>query len=278
VGGATDLILLGGEKGDVLAYNAEGQLRWKSRVSSEVLGVPQLVGNVVIVRSGDGHVVGLNADDGRNVWSYERSLPALVVRSHAGVTVRNGVAYAGFAGGKLVALNVSDGTLLWEASVSQPKGSTELERISDIISDPVVDSEQVCAVAFQGGVACFSPAQGNALWTRDVDSDKGLALLRKHLYFSDAKGVIYALDKDTGSTLWRNDKFTLREGTVPFSTEKFLVFGDLEGYLHVLNREDGSMAARIQLESGAIQLPPIEMDGGLLVQACSGSIYSLSLQ
>jgi outer membrane protein assembly factor BamB len=229
------------------------------------------------VRSGDGRIAGLNVADGKRAWLYERSTPALVVRSHAGVTIQRGVIYAGFAGGKLVALKIADGLLLWEATVSQPRGNTELDRISDITSSPVVDDEQVCAIAFQGSVACFDVAQGNLLWSRDISSDKGMMLLRKYLYFSDAKGVVFALDKSTGSTVWKNERFSLRDSATPYALEKLLVFGDYEGYLHALFREDGKLAARINLDAGAIQAQPIALDDGLLVQTRLGGLYSLSL-
>lgn len=277
VGSGAGLILIGSDKGDVFAYDEEGKLRWKSKVSSEVLSVPQVADGVVIVRSGDGRIAGLNVEDGKRAWLYERSTPALVVRSHAGVTIQRGVAYAGFAGGKLIALKIVDGSLLWEATVSQPRGNTELDRISDITSSPVLDDEQVCAIAFQGSVACFDIAQGNPLWNREISSDKGMMMLRKYLYFSDTKGLVHALDKSTGSTVWKNDKLSLRDTATPYALEKLLVVGDYEGYLHAMNREDGSMAARIKLDAGAIQAQPIALDDGLLVQTRLGGLYSLSL-
>jgi outer membrane protein assembly factor BamB len=243
-----------------------------------VLSVPQVAAGVVIVRSGDGRIAALDAADGKRLWLYERSTPALVVRSHAGISVQRGVAFAGFAGGKLVALKISDGSVLWEVSVSQPHGNTELERISDITSDPVVDDEQVCAIAFQGRVACFNVAQGSPLWNRDISSDKGMMLLRKYLYISDAKGSVIALDKTSGSTVWKNDQLSLRDIAAPLVSEKLVVVGDYEGYLHGLNREDGSMAARIKLEGGAIKAGALAMDNGLLVQTHGGDLYSLSIK
>ncbi len=203
VGSGEGMVIVGSDKGDVLAFDENGKQLWRGKVPSEVLSAPQVSAGVVIVRSGDGRISALDASDGnKRLWLYERSTPALVVRSHAGVTIQRGVAYAGFAGGKLVALNVSDGSVLWEVAVSQPRGSTELERISDITSNPVVDDEQVCAIAFQGRVACFDVARGSPMWNRDISSDKGLMLLRKYLYISDAKGSVIALDKTSGSTLW----------------------------------------------------------------------------
>ena len=272
------LVLIGSDKGEVLAYDESGNLRWKSKVPSEVLSVPQVATGVVMVRSGDGRIAALDVADGKRLWLYERSTPALVVRSHAGITVQRGVAFAGFAGGKLVALKVADGSVLWEVQVSQPSGNTELERISDITSNPVVDDEQVCAISLQGRVACFDVAQGGPLWNRDISSDKGMMLLRKYLYLSDAKGSVIALDKSSGSTVWKNDKLTKREISSPLVLEKLVVVGDYEGYLHGLNREDGNMASRIKLDGGAINVAALSMDGGLLVQTHGGDIYSLSVK
>lgn len=277
VGSGEGLVLIGSDKGEVQAYDENGKLRWKSKVPSEVLGVPQIADGVVMVRSGDGRIAGLNAADGKRLWLYERSTPALVVRSHAGVTIQRGVAYAGFAGGKLVALKIADGSVLWEVSVSQPRGNTELERISDITSNPVADDEQVCAVAFQGRVACFDAAQGSPLWNRDISSDKGMMLLRKYLYFSDAKGAVIVLDKSSGSTVWKNEQLLMRDTTAPHALEKFVVVGDYAGYLHAMNREDGSLAARIKLDGGAIRTAPLPLDDGLLVQTRDGDLYALSI-
>ena len=278
VGSGAGLVLIGGEKGDVLAYGEDGKLRWKSKMSSVVLSVSQVSDGMVMVRSGDGRIAGLSATDGKRVWLHERSTPALVVRSHAGVTIHRGVAYAGFAGGKLAAISIKDGSVLWEAAVSQPRGNTELERISDITSDPAVDGEQVCAIAFQGRVACFEPVQGNPLWNRDISSDKGMKLLRKFLYLSDAKGSVYALDKTTGSTAWKNDQLSMRDTVTPIAMGDFVMVGDFEGYLHGLSREDGSFAARIKLDGGAIKATPLELDKGLLVQTSGGDLYSLSIK
>jgi outer membrane protein assembly factor BamB len=198
--------------------------------------------------------------------------------------------------------------VLWETQVSQPRGNTELERISDITSDPIVDDEQVCAVAFQGRLACFDTVQGSALWNRDISSDKGMVVLRKYLYLSDVGGSVIALDKTTGSTTWKNGQLSSRGITAPCVLGNFVVVGDFEGYLHGLNREDGNLVARIKLEGGAIVaggfedylhglnredgnlaahikpeggaivVTPIEMDGGLLVQTRNGDMYSLSVK
>lgn len=277
VGVGEGLILAGGEKGDLAAFEENGKLRWKAKVSSEILSTPQVANGIVVVRTGDGRIAGLNALDGRRQWLYERATPSLIVRSHGGVSIARGTVYAGFAAGKLAAIGLNNGVVIWEAAVSQPRGNTELERISDITSTPVVDDDQVCAVAFQGRAACFELKQGSLLWSRELSSDKGMALQGKYLYVSDANGVVSALDKSTGSSLWKNDQLSLRSASVPFILDKHVVVGDFEGYLHAMGREDGSMAARIRADSSAILSAPVELDGGMLVQTSGGGLYSVEI-
>ena len=278
VGAGEGLVLVGGAKGDVAAFGEDGKLRWKAKVSSEVLSAPQAANNMVVVRTGDGRIAGLSVADGKRQWLYERATPALTVRSHAaGVTIKRGIVYAGFAGGRMALLNVSSGALLWEVSVSQPRGNTELERISDITSLPVVDDEEVCAVAFQGSVACFELAQGNPIWSREISSDKGLALSRKYVFVTSANGEVSALDKNSGSSLWKSDDLTLRRTSAPLLVGDYVAVGDYEGYLHLLKGEDGGMAARFRADGGTIATAPQELDGGLLVQTAGGNLYSLAI-
>jgi len=145
------LVLAGSGKGDLLALDqATGQIRWQVRLSSEVTGQLLAVADIVIARTGDGSVHGLAVADGSRKWLYTRNLPALSLRGSGGMVVRDGMLYVGFPGGKLVALDASNGAQLWEATVALPRGATELERVADVLGNPAVDERQVCAVAYQG--------------------------------------------------------------------------------------------------------------------------------
>ena len=277
VGSGDGLVLVGGEKGQVAAYGEDGKLRWKSTAPSEVLSPPQAADGVVVVRTADGHVVGLSEADGKRQWLYEHPTPSLIVRSYAGVAIANGVAYAGFSAGKLAAIDIASGNVKWEASVSRPHGTTELDRISDITSPPVLDDEQVCAVSFQGRVGCFDAVQGNELWNRKLSSEQGLAISGKNLYVSDAQGVVHAMDKTSGATIWKNDQLLRRQTSRPLALDSFVIVGDFEGYLHALSSDDGRMVARIDTDGSPIPSAPQKMDGGLLVETRDGGLYSISI-
>jgi len=277
VGSGEGLIVVGGLKSELAAFGEDGKLRWMTRVSSEVLSAPQIADGMVVVRTSDGRIAALSAQDGSRQWLYERATPALIVRNHAGVVIQSGVVFAGFAAGKLAAINLANGAIIWESAVSQPRGNTELERISDITSLPAVDSASVCAVAFQGRIACFDARQAAMLWSREVSSDKGLALKNNYLYVSDADGVLLALEKTSGSTLWKNDQLFMRQVSAPYVMEKYVLIGDFEGYLHALSREDGSLLARIKTDGSPILFAPVALGKGLLLQTQDGGVYSIEI-
>ena len=277
VGVGEGLVVVGGLKSELAAFDEDGKLRWITRVSSEVLSAPQIADGMVVVRSSDGRIAALSVQDGKRQWLYERATPTLIVRNHAGVVIQHGVVFAGFAAGKLAAINLTNGAIIWESAVSQPRGNTELERISDITSVPAVDSEKICAVAFQGRIACFDIKQGAMLWSREVSSDKGLALMQNYLYVSDDQGTVLAMDKASGSTLWKNDQLFMRQVSAPYVLEKYVVVGDYQGYLHVLSRDDGGLVARIRTDGSPILFAPVALGKGLLLQTRDGGIYSIDI-
>ena len=271
-------MLAGGAKGEMLALDrANGQLRWKALLTSEVVGQLLATTDIVIARTGDGNVQGLAVADGSRKWLYTRNLPALSLRGSGGMVVRDNVLYAGFPGGKLVALNAANGAQLWEATVAVPRGATELERVADVMGNPVVDERQVCAVAYQGRVACFDLRTGSQLWARDTSSNSGLAMDERNLYVTDDKDAVTAYDKTSGRAGWRQDKLAHRQVTAPLALGAWVIVADGEGYVHVLSPEDGSFMARAQLDSG-VRTAPIDIGPGFAVQTTKGNVVAFRIK
>lgn len=280
VGIGESLVLVGTLKGWVLAFDRiSGKLLWKSRVSSEVLSAPKVSGGVVVVRCGDSRIFGLNVSDGKRKWVYERATPALTLRSGTGVTLADGVAYVGFAGGKMVALAADDGRVLWETAVAQPRGTTEIERIADITSLPVVDGRYVYAAAYHGRIAGVERGSGRVLWNREISSYTGLGIDGTHLFISHSGGAVYALDYSSGKSYWRQGSLLNRQVSAPLPVGRYVAVGDLEGFVHFLDREDGVFAARISTDGSAIMAQPVALGtSSVLVQTRGGSLYAISLK
>lgn len=279
VGIGGSLVIVGTQKGSIYAYDISGKLQWKSRLSSEVLSAPKYFDGLVIVRTGDSRIYGINASDGSRKWVYDRTGPALTLRSSAGVIVDSGAVYAGFAGGKLVSIRADNGKMMWEASVAQPKGVTEIERIADITSLPIVDGPLVYAVAYQGRIAAVDRSTGRVIWNRDISSLTGLSIEDARIFVSHAAGSVYALDYSTGKTYWRQGSLKNRQLTAPVAMSSLVAVGDFEGYVHFLSREDGAFSARVKTGDSQI-LPQMAVinSNTLLVQSRDGGIYALQIK
>jgi outer membrane protein assembly factor BamB len=279
VGLGHNLVLVGTPQGYVMAFDQAGKALWKAKVSSEVLSAPKEANGIVVVRAGDSRIFGLNAADGSRKWTLDRSTPALALRSGAGIVIDKGIIYAGFAGGKLIAVRVEDGGVLWEATVAQPKGTTEIERIADITSLPVVDGPLVYAAAYQGRVVAIDRASGRIVWNRDISSFTGLGVENARVYVSQASGSVYALDYSTGKTFWRQEDLVNRRLSAPLPLAEKVAVGDVEGYVHVLSREDGSFIGRIRTDESPVMPQLTELGGnGLLAQTRDGGLYAISLK
>lgn len=279
VGAGAGLVLLGTPRGEVLAFDGSGKSLWKTQLSSEVLAPPEAQEGTVVARTADGRIYGLDAASGKQKWLYQRSAPTLTLRTNVGVVVERGAVFAGFAGGRLTGLALSNGNVGWEAIVSLPRGVTELERVSDITSLPVLDGQRVCAAAYQGRVACFDSRRGTSLWSRDISSLAGVDVDDRNLYVTDEKNAVLALDKSSGASVWRQDKLAGRNASGPLAIGRYVVVGDLEGYVHVMSREDGSFVGRIATDGSAIGAKPMALDlTSFLVQTRNGGVYAIAIQ
>ncbi len=179
----------------------------------------------------------------------------------------------------MLAISLANGGPLWEVTVSLPRGATELERIADITSTPILGPKQVCAAAYQGRLGCFDPASGNAIWTRDISSINGMATDGRVVYVTDDKSAVHALDINTGASLWKQDKLQLRGVTRPLVVGTHVAVADSKGLVHLLRRSDGEFAARLSLGSSPIRADMIRLsDTSFLVQTTGGDLTALEIQ
>lgn len=275
VGSDGALVVVATEEGEVIALDAaDGALRWRTRVSSEVLAAPKLGEGVVLVRSADSRIFAFGADDGKRRWVYQRPAASLVVRSPVGMTLYQGSVYAGFSGGKLVAVALRNGLMRWEATVALPKGATELERVTDIVGDPVALGREVCTAAYQGRVACYEVQAGNQLWAREMSSLTGVSFDARYAFISDDKGAVHALDRSNGRSIWKQDRLAYRQLSLPLPLGTEVALGDLQGYVHFLARESGAFVARSPTDGSAVRAAPQRLAEGFLVQTQNGGLYA----
>ncbi len=267
------VLLAGSFDGDLVAMDPEsGSTRWRTRVSSEVLSFPVLHDGVVIARSIDGRTFGIDAEDGSRLWVYDRSVPALTLRGTSDPLVRAGRAYIGHDDGMVVALRVSDGSVLWEQRVSVPEGRTELDRLADIDGPMQIVGSELYLVTYRGRLASLALESGRILWVRDIASARGVSVQRTRLAVTDSDDTFHVLDRRNGSTEWSNSEMARRELTRPVFLGDHLVTIDQEGYMHWLDGGDGSFAARVRIGRNRPADAPITVGNMIYVLDEEGSL------
>lgn len=235
-------------KAELVALDKEtGAEQWRQRISSEMLATPVVADGQVVVQTIDGKISVHDAATGNRLWVYARSIPNLTLRGTSAPLVVDDKILAGFSDGRLVALRLTDGELLWEATIATPHGRTDLERLVDIDGLFQVEDGIVYVSSFQGRVAAISVANGNVLWGRDMSSYMGLALGLGQVFVTDAQSKVWALDSRTGATLWRQDNLQGRELSAPAVVGDSVAVADFDGFVHWLSRDDGQFVARNNL-------------------------------
>ncbi|MEO5627130.1 MAG: outer membrane protein assembly factor BamB [Dokdonella sp.] len=268
-----DLLVVGGLDGQVQALSTQdGAERWNVQLSSEVISPPAISDGVVVVRTNDGHLIGLDANDGSRKWIFDQPVPALSLRGNSAPLIANGVVYDGFDNGKVVALRLADGNELWAQSLSNGEGKTEVERLSDVDGSIVSDGNVLYVAGYRGQVAALALDSGRPAWQRDLSSYVGAAVSGNTVAIVDAEGNVWAFDRETGVNLWKQDKLRYRWLSAPAIQGQYVVVGDSEGYVHWLSLSEGKFAARERISRKAIEGAPLVVDGTLYVEDVKGHI------
>jgi outer membrane protein assembly factor BamB len=257
-GYGNDLLLLGTRKGQVIALQKQdGKQRWTAAVSSEILAPPVAQAGIVVVHTVDEKIFGLSAKDGKLLWMEERAVPPLTLRGTGAPLIVNNAVLAGFANGKLVALNLNDGRLRWETTVAEPRGRNEIERLVDVDAPPLVYGNVVYAAAYQGKIVAVNLDSGRIVWARDTSTYNAMDRDGENLYVTDEQGNIFALNLRTGASEWEQKKLFGRTPSPPAALGNYIAVGDFAGYVHLLSKQGGAFAARYKIGGDPIKTKPL---------------------
>ncbi|MHC8442107.1 MAG: outer membrane protein assembly factor BamB, partial [Candidatus Eutrophobiaceae bacterium] len=269
-----DLTLVGTIKGEVLAFDSEtGSELWRTKVSTEVLAAPQGSDNRIIVRAADGALFCLNASNGERIWSFSgATAPALTLRGTSAPSIHENLVITGSDNGMLLALSLDKGEEIWKREVASSSGSSDLDRIVDIDSQPLIVGNTIYVAGYQRQVMALRTENGGVLWSRDISTSSKLTIDEGRIYISDENSHIWALDRYSGTSIWKQENLDYRAITGSAVIGDALVVGDLEGYLHWLNRFDGAFIARNQASGARMLAPPQNFDGTLVTYGSDGTL------
>lgn len=267
------LIAVANAKGMVYAFDMNGTKLWEESVGTEVLTEPLVGGGVVVVRTVDNRFVGLDAATGKRRWVYQRGQTALSLRSSYGMmNINNEVVMTGLSGGKFGLIALANGNLIWESLLSMPRGFSEIERLNDIAAKPSLVGSRMCAVSYQGKIGCGEIKTASIAWAKDFSSFTGVAQTPDRVFSANEKSHVVAFNAANGQEIWRNESMVWRDLGEPLAVGKVVVFGDGQGYVHLLSQDNGNVLGRVRVDSSAVAAAPVAAGGVIVVQSKGGTL------
>ena len=270
-------VYVGSEKAQVYALDAgDGSIVWQTTAAGEVLSRPTASDGLVLVHTSNGQLQALDENSGVVKWTVNLDMPALSLRGESAPAVAYGAAIVGGDNGRVSAVLMQQGQLIWQQRISQATGTTEIDRLSDVDTTPVIVNGVVYALAYNGNLTALDLRSGQILWKRELGSVNDFIVDGNRIYIVDQNDRILALTTDGGVTLWTQSDLLHRLLTAPALYNGSLVVGDSEGYMHWVNPEDGRFEAQQKVDSSGFLTEPVIADGKLLIQAKDGTVYAIT--
>ena len=279
VGQLNEQLFVATQSGKLIAVSSvDGAVLWQVNTSSEALATPQTNSKIVVVQTIDGKVSAYAVEDGKFQWSHTANLPSLTLRGTSVPIVNESYTYAGFASGKLVALDNKVGTVVWQKTIGAAAGRSEIERLVDVDGAFTLLDNRLYVASYQGSVAAIDALTGAVIWQQPVSSGTGTSLVGDAILVVDAQDTVLAYDRQVGHVLWQNDDLKYRLLSAPMALANQVLVVDGQGYAHMLKLSDGGFLGRQKMPIKGTRLGSKSYQDNIFLLSQDGRLTHLGLQ
>jgi len=230
-----------------------GSVLWKNNVKGEVLAPAAIDTKFVVIKTGSGELLGLDKKRGEIMWSYRSKLPSLTIRGSSSPVIDNDQVYVSFDNGRLGVFELNSGFPIWDGAISYVKGSSELENLIDSDSNPVVQDGLVYTTNYQGNFNIFDIAQKRSVWQSESSSFHSPLLIKGLIVLVESSSNLNSYLIQTLEKSWNSDEYLNRELSNLQSYSGYVIVGDFEGYIHVIDPLNGKTVARKKISKKPIK-------------------------
>jgi outer membrane protein assembly factor BamB len=260
-------------RGTELVVVEAGRIVWRKELGLRVSQAPLVAGERVFVLAVDRSVHAFDVLDGRRLWTSRRPGDPLTLSQTGTLLPFKDTLLVG-QGPRLAGLDPLRGSVRWEVAVATPRGTNEVERLADLVGPASRFGNVICARAFQSAVGCIDAERGTLAWTKTIGGTQGVAADEQYVFGADASDRLTAWRIGTGEQAWSSDALLYRGLSAPLTTGKTVVFGDVEGNVIWLGRDQGELLLRLTTDGTAVATAPVLAGTTLLVATRGGGLFA----
>lgn len=232
-----DRIVVGGDRGFLLALSLQGKELWRHAVRDKdrgIHGTPCALDGKVYAGAYDGSVYCLDLATGSRVWEVR---PGQWIGSSPAVSEAERLVYVGVEAGEcsgwLSAIDADSGRIRWEMPTGDYVHSSpffDASRAQVIVG--CNDGSVYCADASSGRKRWEFPTRGEVKASATVDGD-GVC------FFGSFDGSLYAVDAETGKLRW-SKRLSRTLYATPLIHRDMVIVGAYSSRVVALDRRTGS--------------------------------------
>ena len=130
---------------------------------------PLVVNGVMYVTTSFNHVYALNAETGEQLWHFKHKMGPITTYccgpNNRGVAAYGDMIYMGTLDAKLVALNASSGSLVWETQIAEPELGYSETMAPTAVDGKILIGTNGGEYGIRGFLKAYDAASGKLLWT-----------------------------------------------------------------------------------------------------------------
>jgi len=259
----------------VLDATAKGVILWKKNIRSHVFTTPLIAGGRIFILAADHSVQAFDAATSVQLWNLKRPSEPLTLSQIGTLGVYRNTLLVG-GSGRLLGVNPDNGQVQWETSVATTRATNDIESLVDLVGTPNRVGDSVCVRAYQAAIACVDASKGSTTWSKNTQGSVGISGDAATLISTESDGRVKSWNRATGDLLWTNDKLSYRGLSAPLMVGSSIVVGDADGYVHIMNKDNGQFKARFKTDSSAIIAAPVVSGSLVFVATARGRIFAYS--
>lgn len=186
----------------VLLDAGTGEEIWRRGLGAPVTGAPTVKDNRILVVTQNNEVFSLALETGTVEWSDQAIAESARVLAAPSVAAVEDLVVAPFSSGEVIAYLSSNGRRLWTDALTRSGRFTPISAINDIASRPVLSAGLVYAASQSGLLAAIDGRSGQRVWSQPIGSVQAPALVGEFLFVSGVEGQVACLTANNGSVIW----------------------------------------------------------------------------